>query len=280
MLTQTPEERAERAEAALDLSRTDRQDIQRDLSVLGFDTRGIDGIFGSGTRSAIRSWQSRNDVEQTGFLTASQIDRLDRQGALRTAELEEEERRRREELRRQDDRLWADMGSDRSEAELADYLDRFPDGLHADEARRALNQIRDARAADAGATERERQIWRATRAENSEQGYRAYIAAFPEGEFVDEAQSAISEIRGAQNRNSEAEASEAAVGLTPITRRAIETRLAQLGLQPGSVDGTFDSETRAALRRYQQGAGLPATGYVNQITAVRLLADTLRDVLR
>ena len=68
--------------------------------------------------------------------------------------------------------------------------------------------------------------------------------------------------------------------LTAITRRAVETRLSQLGFDPGPVDGTFDDRTRAALLRYQQGAGLPASGYVNQITAVRLLADTLRDVLR
>ncbi|QFU09851.1 Outer membrane protein assembly factor BamD [Rhodobacteraceae bacterium THAF1] len=279
-LTETPEQRAERAETALGLSRPQRQDVQRDLSVLGYDTRGIDGIFGPGTRGALRSWQSRNDFEQTGFLTSRQVQLLDAQGSARAAELEAEERRRREELRRQDEQLWSSMGSERSEAELATYLDRFPDGIYAGQARERLAEIRDRRAEDEGASERERQIWRATRAQNTVQGYQTYINAFPDGQFVAEARAAIIELRGADSRNAEAEAAEAAVGLNSISRRAIETRLARLNLNPGSVDGTFDDATRAALRRYQQGAGLPATGYVNQITAVRLLADTLRDVLR
>ena len=279
-LTETPEQRNARAEDALSLSRAQRQDIQRDLSVLGYDTRGIDGIFGSGTRTALRSWQSRNDFEQTGYLTARQVDVLDRQGARRSAELEAEERARREELRQQDERLWSSLGSQPAEAELVAYLNRFPDGLHAAEARSQLARIRDRRAADEGATERERQIWRATRAQNTQQGYQAYINAFPDGEFVAEARAAIAELQTTSSRDTAAEAAEAAVGLNAVTRRAIETRLAQMNLDPGPVDGTFDDRTRAALRRYQQSAGLPTTGYVNQITAVRLLADTLRDVLR
>jgi len=56
-LTDTPEARAERAEQALDLNRNTRREVQRDLSILGFDPRGIDGIFGPGTRAAISAWQ-------------------------------------------------------------------------------------------------------------------------------------------------------------------------------------------------------------------------------
>ncbi|MCF7699100.1 peptidoglycan-binding protein [Loktanella sp. M215] len=43
-------------EDALNLPLEARRAIQRDLQVLGYDTRGIDGIFGPGTRAAVKSW--------------------------------------------------------------------------------------------------------------------------------------------------------------------------------------------------------------------------------
>ncbi|SPJ23396.1 peptidoglycan-binding domain-containing protein [Palleronia abyssalis] len=283
--SQSPEEQLASAEEALGLGRDARQAVQRDLSVLGYDTRGIDGIFGSGTRGAIRGWQQSRGFEPTGYLTQAQVDALDAQGA-----------ERREAQRAQDEALWAEMGQERSEAELQAYLERFPGGFHAEEANRLLTEIRNSQAADDGATERERQIWRATQQENSADGYRRYIAAFPDGEFVGAARAAIAGLEGQVQQPQQPQQQspiqapapqdsanaqeEARLGLTPITRRAVETRLEALGFQPGAVDGTFDQQTRAALRRYQQSAGLPQTGYVNQVTAVRLLADTLRDVLR
>ena len=49
----------------------------------------------------------------------------------------------------------------------------------------------------------------------------------------------------------------------------------QLGLNPGEVDGQFDAATRRALRRYQRERDLPVSGYLNEPTVVRLLADSL-----
>ncbi|CAM4273090.1 peptidoglycan-binding domain-containing protein [Palleronia rufa] len=279
-LTETPETRAARAESALGLNPAGRQDVQRDLSVLGYDTRGIDGIFGSGTRSAIRGWQSREGLDATGYLTADQLARLDQQGAARAAELEAEETRRREETRAEDERLWSSLGDSRSEAQLRRYLDRFPDGAHAQTARAELSALDDARAARGGTAQGERRRWQLTRRENTAQGYRAYLREYPNGRFAEEARAAIAELDRARPQNREAEAAENALGLSPAVRRAVEQRLAALRLDPGAVDGEFDQATRAALRRYQQSAGIPDTGYVNQITAVRLLADSLRDVLQ
>ncbi len=279
-LTGSSEETPAEAEERMDLNREERQDVQRDLSVLGYDTRGVDGIFGPGTRAAISGWQADNELESTGYLTRDQVARLDETGAERAAVLEEEERRQREERRRESEALWSGMGAERSESELATYLDRFPDGAYAGEARRRLAAIRDSRAVNEGASERERQIWQVTRQQNTEQGYRTYLRAFPEGEFANEARAAIGELENRGPRDTAAAGDEAALGLTRATRRAVEQRLDAMGLNPGQVDGSFDSQTRAALRRYQQSAGLPVTGYVNQITAVRLLSDTIRGVLQ
>ena len=62
---------AEQAELALGLNRADRQELQAALTALGYDTKGIDGFFGPGTRDAIRSYQAKKGVEQSGYLTAA-----------------------------------------------------------------------------------------------------------------------------------------------------------------------------------------------------------------
>lgn len=53
-------------ETELGLTRTDRLEIQRRLDMLAYNTRGIDGVFGPGSRTAIRQWQRYSDVPSTG----------------------------------------------------------------------------------------------------------------------------------------------------------------------------------------------------------------------
>jgi len=70
------------------------------------------------------------------------------------------------------------------------------------------------------------------------------------------------------------------LNLTPNTRRAIESRLDRLGLKPGKVDGTFDDDTRRAIRRYQSARNLDETGYLNEAFVVQILADSVRSIFR
>lgn len=63
-------------EADLGLGPQQRRAVQAGLTQRGFDTRGVDGVFGRGTRNAIAAWQRANDFEATGYLTAAQYDRL------------------------------------------------------------------------------------------------------------------------------------------------------------------------------------------------------------
>jgi len=64
-------------ERGLRLDRTAIRELQGRLSALGFDPRGVDGIIGRGTRSAISAWQGTRNIPATGFLDAQQM------GALR-----------------------------------------------------------------------------------------------------------------------------------------------------------------------------------------------------
>ncbi|MEM6478834.1 MAG: peptidoglycan-binding domain-containing protein, partial [Pseudomonadota bacterium] len=83
VLRESPERRAQALEDGLGLSREARRDIQRDLNALGFDTRGIDGIFGKGSRTAIQGWQESRGLEKTGFLSGNQIVTLSSQAEAR-----------------------------------------------------------------------------------------------------------------------------------------------------------------------------------------------------
>ena len=57
-------------EAALDLTRDERRQIQTRLAAHGFDPGPIHGVFGRQTRAAIRAWQAARGEEQTGYLDA------------------------------------------------------------------------------------------------------------------------------------------------------------------------------------------------------------------
>ena len=53
----------------------------------------------------------------------------------------------------------------------------------------------------------------------------------------------------------------------------VQTKLAELGYQPGPVDGAMGPKTRAAIRRYQVVVGLPVDGRVSETFLARLSAE-------
>lgn len=263
---------ARQAEEALALTRDQRRQVQRNLSLLGYDTRGIDGIFGRGTRSAVEGWQRANRYEPTGFLTREQVERIDAQAARRAAELEAEAAARQAEQDRADRAYWAETGAKGDEAGLRAYLRRYPDGLYADVARDRLAPFEDARQEQAAAADR--LDWERATAEDTVAAYRRYLDAQPRGAFRARAEDRIAALRR-EGESSGAARAEAALGLTGFTRNLVESRLDALGLRPGRVDGVFDADTRRAIRRYQSARDLPATGYLSEGTIVRLLADSI-----
>lgn len=63
-------------EALMKMKSADRTEIQARLTLLDFDTLGIDGIFGPASRKAIADWQASRGFEPTGFLDNTQRDAL------------------------------------------------------------------------------------------------------------------------------------------------------------------------------------------------------------
>ena len=64
---------AAQVEASLGLSRTQRIDIQRQLTKIGYNTGVADGLWGSKTRTALAKWQTANRAPATGYITGAQV---------------------------------------------------------------------------------------------------------------------------------------------------------------------------------------------------------------
>jgi peptidoglycan hydrolase-like protein with peptidoglycan-binding domain len=273
-LRDAPLREAEAAEQALALDREARKEIQRNLALLEFDPRGIDGIFGRGTRAAITRWQSANGFEANSFLSRDQITRLAADARTRAAQLEEEARQRRLEQEREDRDYWRATGQSGAETDLRAYLARYPDGLYSDIARDQLSVFDAQRRAEAAAEERA--YWDDIVEADTPTAYRDYLERYPDGAFVEAANGRLQELEGSGVSEAEIEAArreEETVARIGVTRVLAERRLRALGFDPGEADGKLTDKTRQAIRRFQREQDLPPTGYLTQDTMVRLLVN-------
>ncbi len=67
------QERLATIENGLGLRRSDRRALQRRLLLLGFNPRGVDGLFGGNTRAAISLFQQAHGYPVTGYLDPRQV---------------------------------------------------------------------------------------------------------------------------------------------------------------------------------------------------------------
>lgn len=255
-LTRSPSDIARDAERALNLSRNARQEIQSDLTLLGFDTNGVDGIFGRGTRAAINRWQAASDLEVSGYLSADQI-----------ALMQQQALNQRQELERQDAAFWRQTGRLGTVDGYRNYLNRYPEGIFADFARDGLSELTAAAEADA---------WAQARAADTLEAYQSFLSAYPDGINADAAEARIAEltpIGPSEAQINEAKTQEERAVANPIFRLLAEQRLAALGFNPGTIDGRFDANTRAAIAAYQAENDLVPTGYLD-IASINKLLNT------
>lgn len=66
-------------ERLLSLTYTERREVQRRLTLLGYSTGGVDGSFGRNTRLALAAWQQDEGLRASGYLTADQLRTLRRE---------------------------------------------------------------------------------------------------------------------------------------------------------------------------------------------------------
>ena len=261
-LARSPEDVARDEEQALRLSRADRRGIQADLTLLGYSTNGIDGIFGNGTRNAVRRWEAASRLEVTGFLNADDLEILAAQAAAERKKIE-----------REDAAYWRSTGQLDTEAGYRSYLDRYPDGLFSKLAREQLASIEDARLV--AEREDEQNAWDVARAKDTVAEYQSFLAEFPDGANAAAAEDRIAALQAANAETTIDQARDVEIKLlaNPITRVLVERRLAQLGFDPGKIDGKFNKDARRAVRQFQKARGLPITGYFNAQSLGMLLSN-------
>jgi len=277
-----PNRDARLTEEGINLSREQRRAIQRNLGVLDFDPRGIDGIFGSGTRRAIANWQQQNGFAQTSYLTLEQINRIDAQAARRAAELAAEAQRQQAEAARLDRAWWEETGASGDGPGLRAYLDRYPAGLFTE---LATDQLARIEAEERGQQEaQDRAAFDNAQAVGTVAAYRGYLQAWPRGIYQEQAEASITALTTPvvpiepvpqEGDTARAQFVEQALNLNDQTRAVIEQRLDRLGLNPGRVDGVFDERTRRAIRRYQTERGTPVTGFLDERTMILMLAEAI-----
>ncbi len=252
-------------ERRLNLTRSQRREVQETLSLLGHDPRGIDGVFGAGSRTAIRLWQRTNNLTETGYLDTDQHALLLRQGQ--------------EAGPGRDDRDWERAVSIGTGDAYRDYLAEHSDGRHADGARDALKRM--ARAGSDDLAYRERRFWRQARQDNIAEAYRDYLERYPNGIWQPEAEERLAAL-GSSSSTTDSTGSadpadeERALNLTRNDRLSVEQRLNILGFSPGAMDGFFDSSTRWAIEGYQRSRGFEANGYLDRPVLSRLVEETGR----
>lgn len=271
-----PNRAARLAEEALGLNRSARRDIQSNLTLLNYNTRGVDGIFGRGTRGAITNWQQSNGFPQTSYVTRDQISLLDAQAARRRAEIEAEEAREQAQRDALDRSYWSETGAVGDEPGYRAYLARYPEGLFANIAQARLGEIEERRR---GAAEvADRAAWSLAESENSVAGYQEYLASYPNGVFANEARNIIQQMSEPRVTNGQVERArqeESRLRLTGVRAQLLELRLRDIGYNPGRLDGVIDDQTRGAIMEYQGDNGVIPTGYVDQATAVGLMSGSL-----
>ena len=164
------------------LSKNDRRLVQRTLTQSGYNTRGVDGVFGKGTRRAIRDWQSYNGYRATGRLTVAQYEAL---VGGRNVQFQS---------RSGDDDAWAEARALNDERAYQSYLRRYPNGIHAEKARSRLDRRR--LAGDRAARERALGLSRGQKREVEELLARSgYYPGSINGKFGPTARQAIRNFR-------------------------------------------------------------------------------------
>ncbi|WP_340109156.1 peptidoglycan-binding domain-containing protein [Pikeienuella sp. HZG-20] len=221
-------------EAALGLSSADKRRIQTGLVARGYDTRGVDGVFGAGTRSALSSYQRASGGEATGYLTADEYAALTG-GEINAAAASVERSERGASFAELRD--WREAQRIDSDEGYRAYLDVYPNGLHADE---ALTEIYGVTYGDKAEPLTQRETRRQYQAEQRE-----------------------------AHRNAEN-----ALGYDSRQRAEVETRLARAGFNPGPADGEFAEETRTAISAYRSARGLTPGRFLDQDMVRRLVEET------
>lgn len=245
---------AQADEAALHLSRLDRQHVLVALNALGFAVGSLDGSLGSEARQAIADWQRARKQPPTGFLTAAQIQTILADappGAIA-----------------QFDALQDPQRAEADEAALAlSPLDR----RHVQVALASLGF--DPGDVDSIFGPRTRQmiaVWQASQGDAPT----GFVTAAQTKKLLEDAATAIAAYDDTLEPT-HAEAREAALNLSQDDRRRLQSSLTAQGFDTWGADGRFGPRTRQMIASWQKARARPASGFLTANEVATLLGGNV-----
>ena len=125
-------------EASLGLDRASRRRIQRGLAAAGFDPGPADGMFGPGTRTAIRRWQASRGAPSTGYLDGASASAL---GAPAVSAASVGAGGPSAAVLQQENLFWQSIQGSRDPADFEAYLELFANGTFSRLARNRLASL-------------------------------------------------------------------------------------------------------------------------------------------
>ena len=135
-------------EAALGLDRAARRRVQQRLTAAGFSPGPADGVFGPGTRSALRGWQASRGAAATGYLDAAGARALGVPVASAAAVTVGGDGPTVAALAavgvQQENLFWQSIMASDNAADFEAYLRQFPDGIYAGLARNRVATLTSA----------------------------------------------------------------------------------------------------------------------------------------
>ena len=159
-----------------------------------------------------------------------------------------------------------------------------PEGVPAAETANAPNTPAPAAST---ASEVEVEFWRSVKDSNKPEELNAYLTTYPNGEFKSLALARIASLQNGPSTTTRnlttgvdpatftedaTQLTEDQIGLDKGQRRDVQRRLTGLGFDT-KVNGRFDDDTRAVIRRWQAARGYPSTGFLNKLQHKALLSE-------
>ena len=152
-----------------------------------------------------------------------------------------------------DDQAYAKARASGTVEGYGTYLAAYPNGRRAAAARKRLRELDDE------AHDKARRL-------DTVKAYEDYLAAFPKGVYAKEVRDRMWQLK------------ETVLNLKHSNLVAVQRGLVSLGKSVGRVDGVFGERTRRAIREWQQGKGVEATGYLTaeQAAGLKVLGSKRR----
>ncbi len=139
--------------------------------------------------------------------------------------------------------------------------------------------------AAAPASDMELEFWRSVKDSKKVEELNAYVTNYPNGAFKPLALARIAKLQEGDTSNptrtlsgdaagNDDQVNEDQIGLDRGQRRDVQRRLTRLGFDV-HVNGKFDDETRAVIKRWQAARSFPSTGYLTKEQHTALLGENL-----